>query len=108
MRILRLAAWKLFLLLFAPAILSVVVLLFGDSLLRDHTITLAVSLLLKFVFIGVFVYWLYAIASHLSRLEPNQRRRLLPFTLALAFALVYRVLIDLYTLSYSIANGADF
>src|SRR5207249_141845 len=91
-----------------PAILSVVVLLFGDSLFRAHAITLVASQLLKFMFIGVFVYWIYAIGAHLARLEPNQHHRLFLFSGALAFALVYRVLIDLYTLGYSIANHADF
>src|SRR5947209_6089380 len=108
MLLLRLDPWKLFLLLCAPAILSVVVLLFGDNLFRAHAITLVVSIIFKFVFIGVFVYWIYAIGAHLARLEPNQHLRLSLFSGALAFALVYRVLIDLYTLTYSIANGGDF
>ena len=108
MFLLRLDRWKLFLLLFAPAILSVVVLLFGDSLFHAHAITLILSELFKLVFIGVFVYWIYAIGTHLARLEPNQHRRLSLFIVALAFALVYRVLVDLYTLTYSIANGGDF
>ena len=108
MFLLRLDPWKLFLLLFIPAVLSVVVLLSGDSLFRDHAITLIASQSLKFVFIGVFVYWLYAIGTHLARLEPNQRRRLALFNGALAFALVYRVLVDLYTVGYVIATRADF
>src|SRR5437870_13696951 len=105
---LRLDPWKLFLLLLSPAILIVVVLLSGDSLFRDHAVSLSLSELFKLVFIGLFVYWIYAIGAHLAGLEPNRHRRLWLFNVALAFALIYRVLVDLYTLGYSIANHADF
>ncbi len=107
MLLLRIDHWKLFLLLLTPAILGGLVLLFGDAMLQSHAVTLMVSQLLSFVFIGVFVWWIYTIAIHLARLGPNQSRNLSLFKSGLLFALIYRVLIDLYMLWFGLTHGAS-
>ncbi len=107
MILLRIDHWRLFLLLLTPAIFGGLVLLFGDAAFQSHAATLIVSQMLSFVFIGAFAWWIYAMGIHLARLEPNRDRSLSLFKFGLLFALIYRVLIDLYILWFNLTQGAS-
>jgi len=107
MSLLRIDHWKLFLLLFVPAIVSGIVLLVGDSMFHNHAITLIVSQIFTFVFVGVFVAWIFAMGIHLAQLESNRPQSMSLFKGCLAFGLLYRVLIDLYMTWYGISTGAS-
>ena len=103
MTLLKLESWKLFLLILTPAIVGATVLLINKYLLNDNPALLVIGQFFTFIFVGVFVYWIYSLGTHLARLTPNPSFSLSLFKSALVFSTLYRVSIETYSLWYSVS-----
>src|SRR5262245_58185102 len=103
MALLKLKSWKLFLLILLPAIIGATVLLISTYLRDDNPGLLVISQSFTFIFVGVFVYWIYSLGTHLAQLTPNQSFSLALFKFALIVSTLYRVAIDAYSLWYGIS-----
>ena len=103
MTLLKLESWKLFLLILTPAIVGAMVLLISQYLLEDNLSLLILGQILTVIFVGVFVYWIYSLGTHLARLPPNQNFSLSLFKSALVFSTLYRVSIEALSLWHSVS-----
>ena len=104
MALLKLEGWKLFILILTPALVGAMVLLISQYLLNDNPSLLVVGQILTVIFVGVFVYWIYSLGTHLARLPPNQNFSLSLFKSALVFSTLYRGSIETYSLWYSVSD----
>jgi hypothetical protein len=97
MMLLRIDRWKLFLFFMMPALVGGTLMLAGKFVFGDNRAVLLIGQIITLIAIAAFVYWGYSIGINLARLAPNQNHNLLLFKFALAFAFIYRVSVDLYS-----------